>query len=318
MQRIKKIQKDLTDKHIDIISTSKYGWIDISQFSRKHISLLESLGVANQDILDALPPLQWPKIVVRKNYIFMTLLFPHQTSHGDVKAAEIDFFIFKDMLITCHFAELNTIKKIKQSWSHNIQDKKLATSEFPFIFEHLLIALYEYSLSMANHLGNEIDSLERTLTSAQLSNKSITQEIYRLARKSADLRQIVRNHEPLIQRVLGLLIARNDQKIPEEYYYQLSSYPQTLWAHLEAHQETIYALRQSYESLTAFELNQIIKTLTVISFVIAPMTLIASILGMNFLNIPYKNHPLGFIGSIILMVVLGIVLFLYLRRKRWI
>lgn len=318
MQRIKKIQKDLTDKHTSIISTAKYGWIDISQISRKQVPFLESLGIDIQDIMDALPPLQWPKIVVRKNYIFMTLLFPHQTSQGDIKASEIDFFIFKDMLITCHSDELRTIRKMNQSWMQNIHDKKLAASEFPFIFEHLLIALYEYSLSMANHLGNEIDGLERTLIDAQLSNKSITQEIYRLARKSADLRQIVRNHEPLIQRVLGLLIARNDQKIPEEYYYQLNSYPQTLWAHLEAHQETIYASRQSYESLTAFELNQIIKTLTVISFVIAPMTLIASIFGMNFINIPYKNHPLGFIGSIILMVVLGIILFLYLRRKRWI
>jgi magnesium transporter len=65
------------------------------------------------------------------------------------------------------------------------------------------------------------------------------------------------------------------------------------------------------------EQNAIIKTFTVASVALMPPTLIASIYGMNFHNMPELNETWGYPAALLLMVVSALLPIYYFKRKGW-
>ena len=65
------------------------------------------------------------------------------------------------------------------------------------------------------------------------------------------------------------------------------------------------------------EQNQIIKLFSVMAVLLMPPTLVASIYGMNFKHMPELDWPFGYPLALTLMVVSGLLPFLYFRRKGW-
>jgi len=73
---------------------------------------------------------------------------------------------------------------------------------------------------------------------------------------------------------------------------------------------------QLHFSATAHRTNQIMRILTVITAVFAPLTLVAGLWGMNFEHIPGARHPHGFVLMIATMAVLAAMLLLLLWIRR--
>ena len=86
---------------------------------------------------------------------------------------------------------------------------------------------------------------------------------------------------------------------------------------LQGQREVLNELQQTNDSLLSNKTNESMRTLTVMNFVIMPLTLIAGIFGMNatFMFI----HDLGdFFTIVACMLIIGILMFIYFRKKRWI
>jgi len=60
------------------------------------------------------------------------------------------------------------------------------------------------------------------------------------------------------------------------------------------------------------------KTLTVIATIMMPLTLIASIYGMNFKHMPEINSVYGYPFAIGIMVAITVSMLVFFRRKKWI
>ncbi|MBL8789083.1 MAG: magnesium transporter CorA family protein [Rhizobiales bacterium] len=69
--------------------------------------------------------------------------------------------------------------------------------------------------------------------------------------------------------------------------------------------------------MISIEQNGIIKIFTVASVVFLPPTLVASVYGMNFGNMPELQWDLGYPWAILLMVLSAILPFIYFKRKGW-
>jgi len=64
-------------------------------------------------------------------------------------------------------------------------------------------------------------------------------------------------------------------------------------------------------------MNQVMKTLTVVSTVFIPLTFLAGVYGMNFTYLPEKDWKYGYLYFwIFCIIVVGIMIF-YMRRKKW-
>ena len=69
--------------------------------------------------------------------------------------------------------------------------------------------------------------------------------------------------------------------------------------------------------LINIEQNGIIKIVSVLSVLIMPPTLVASIYGMNFRFMPELDSPFGYPGALLAMLVAAILPYLYFRRRGW-
>jgi magnesium transporter len=69
--------------------------------------------------------------------------------------------------------------------------------------------------------------------------------------------------------------------------------------------------------MVSIEQNNIIKIFAVLSVVLMPPTLVASIYGMNFRAMPELEWPWGYPAALVLMIVAGALPWLYFKWKRW-
>ncbi len=70
-------------------------------------------------------------------------------------------------------------------------------------------------------------------------------------------------------------------------------------------------------NMQSHRLNEVMKTLTILSGVFIPLTFLAGIYGMNFDNIPELHHEYGYFILLAVMVVVAIGCIVYFRRKNW-
>ena len=76
-------------------------------------------------------------------------------------------------------------------------------------------------------------------------------------------------------------------------------------------------LRDAYYASVMTSLNKVMKTFTAVATIILPLTLIASIYGMNFVNMPELKLEYGYFYVIIIMIITILVTVTYFWRKRW-
>lgn len=65
------------------------------------------------------------------------------------------------------------------------------------------------------------------------------------------------------------------------------------------------------------EQNEIVKIVSVLTVLLFPPTLVASIGGMNFSDMPGSDSPFGYPSTLLLMVLSALLPMIYVRLKRW-
>ncbi len=88
-------------------------------------------------------------------------------------------------------------------------------------------------------------------------------------------------------------------------------------SHAQRLESSIETAVQLHFSANSHRTNQVVRTLTVITAVFAPLTLIAGIWGMNFDRIPLAHHPHGFGIVVAAMGSLAAVLLAFFWTRRF-
>jgi len=168
------------------------------------------------------------------------------------------------------------------------------------------------TLSLISKLGIELELINRELFSKK-AEKTI--ERISLTRKNIiHLNTIFKPQLRLFQKFESGQIKGFAENM-EEYWGNILDYYQKMWDMIEDYEELIEGLAKTFDSLQTNRTNEIMKALTIISVVILPLTLIASLYGMN-IGLPGQNHPYFFwILMGFMVVVIGVLILLFKRRK---
>ena len=86
---------------------------------------------------------------------------------------------------------------------------------------------------------------------------------------------------------------------------------------IDTYRELLSSALDSYLSLQANQLNQLIKTLTLSSIILMACALVAGIYGMNFQFMPELGWRLGYPFALVLMLLIGIGMVTFFRSRRW-
>ena len=149
--------------------------------------------------------------------------------------------------------------------------------------------------------------------------REMVQEILVIKRNIVYFRKIMQSHQSIISKLIDqkLCLKPNDREI-KFFYHDLIDYLQDIWATLGSYQTTIDALEDTNNALVTFKLNDIMRTLTIFSVIVFPLTLMAAIFGMNVSHMPIAGTDLDFWKIISIMLFFSLVMFLYFKRKKWI
>jgi magnesium transporter len=86
---------------------------------------------------------------------------------------------------------------------------------------------------------------------------------------------------------------------------------------VDTHRDMLSEMLDIFQTNVSNQLNKIVKVLTLISVVFAPLTFIVGLYGMNFLYMPELKLPWGYPAVLIGMLVIGVTMVILFRRKEW-
>jgi len=289
-------------------------WVHFERTSEKELRVLrERFGFHPVDVSAVPPPLQRPKVVFRDGYIFMILPFPlFDYRTRIINASEVDFFIAKDRLVTVNSDGLPAIQQVFDKFA----DKNAKRQDIAHVLLELLNTLLESQFPVLMHLSQDIDEIEKGLFRPDQHEAIL--ELLRIKTNIVNVRKAMQGHKKIIRN----LITQSEGILPigrlEEYYNRLVDYTKEIWDELEVQRDTINALHETHTSLIENRTNEVMKTLTVFSVIIFPLTLVATLFSMSVGGLPWHNDPSGFLYVVIVLTLFGLLLFLYFKRKRWI
>ena len=100
------------------------------------------------------------------------------------------------------------------------------------------------------------------------------------------------------------------------YFDDLTDASERIWDVLENFKEIVEALESSNESVLSHRLNDVLRVLTAFSVVVLPLTLIASIWGMN-VHVPGEGNVAAFWLILAAMAALLVGMVVYFRNRGW-
>jgi magnesium transporter len=86
---------------------------------------------------------------------------------------------------------------------------------------------------------------------------------------------------------------------------------------VETYRDVLSGMLENHLSLLTTRLNEVMKVLTVISTIFIPLTFITGIYGMNFRFMPELEWRWGYPLALLAMAGIGVALYFYYRRKKW-
>lgn len=255
------------------------------------------------------------KLDIYKNYIFAIFNFPSYDSKSKkVSISKLDIFIGKNFLITIHRENLNVLgeffKKVKNS--PRLREEWLGKGADFMLFK-ILQELYKTALRpVTDILSARLTAMEKNVY--EIDRRDI-EELAALRRNILSMRRLVDPQRSLVSSLgsVKVELIRNEYN---PYFDDIRDFLDKIWVRLENYRDTIDGLYETNESLMAYKTNEIIKILTVISVSLMPLTLLASIYGMN-ISLPLANrqHYIWIIFGGLAVVMISLAYFL--KKKRW-
>lgn len=294
-------------------------WTYVTKTSAPILAQLKKeYGFSSEDLRDVPPPLQRQKVVMRPDYLFMILLFPVYIKETcETRISEIDFFISKKFIVSINQgAELVPLRKFFHKCFEDKTEsvKWLKEGSAGILFE-ILKRLQENCFPMLVHISNDIDEIHHRLF-RDYEHTTIN-KILQIKTNITDFRRTAWGDEEIIKK----LIAKGKWIIPvsiAKKFDEIIEDADEAWGLLQTLTDSIDALHKTNESLISFRASEIIKTLTIFSVIVFPLTLLAAIFGMNVSDMPLINVDFGFWKILILMGAGAVSMLLYFKWRKWI
>jgi magnesium transporter len=307
-------------KYFQEVAQNGLVWINVSRQHEKELSELgKRFGFNKADLAEALPPLQRPKIVKRGHYYFIILHFPvFNRENKRLGFTEVDIFLSPTFLVTLHDGSLPAVELFFADCKKNVDIRqRFFEGTSAHLFLEVWFRLCEAIFPSLLHISADINSVDKTLFGHAGEDRRVAKEILRLKTNIVTFRRTMQGHRTVLDRLV--IYGGHDLRIVnyQAYITSLRENTTEIWHMLESQKESINALHETNESILSLRTTDVMKTLTIISVLTFPLTLLATILAIRAPGTPFVDHPWGFV-IIMSAAVLGAATMLFaFKRKRW-
>ncbi len=295
-------------------------WINVERPTRRELDyLLSQFGFHPLDLDDCLSRIQRPKIDEYEEYLFVVFHFPlFRKEAGVTVASQVSVFIGENYLVTVHDGVLKPLVKLFADCRANeaIRDANMKSSGY--LLYRITDMLVDYCLPIANKIMQNLETAEDEIFD--------TRKIGRVVRELSLLRRDIISNRRVIwsmKAVIGSLEHKTERYTTENlevFWGDVIDHADKTWDTLDECKEIVEGLHAAQSSLSSHHINETMRILTVITTTMMPLTLVASIYGMN-VALPKIGHESSFASfAIILSVMVAAILLMlaFFRSRRWI
>jgi magnesium transporter len=294
-------------------ATDKVLWLDIEKPTPQDLALLqEGFGFHPLSIEDVAQQHSTPKLDEYDTYVFQVVMVPQPNGgHDRAQLFEVEVFYLPGTLVT---VRERTWPALDALWEAVRRDPVRELGKGAQVLYHNIVdrAVDAY-WPLLEAMDERVEHLERQVLQAR-GQDSTLQDLFHLRRSVRHLLRAARMQRESVQR----LAAGNVRSLKKETCYQFRDvHDHLLLIHdtLDDHRETLSGLRDTYIGVISNRMNQIMKTLTVFSAILLPLTFLTGLWGMNFPGLPLSKEPGGFWVVVgVCLAVTSLLLWVMFRR----
>ena len=301
------------------IVTQKTNWINIHGLN--NIELVQSVGnyfkIDNYMLADILNTTKRTKLEEQQEVLFFNIksLLPKENSDS-LQTEQISFLIKEGILISFQEKRSDFFTHIRErirSHSGIVRTKKA-----DFLLYVLLDAVME---NFYITLEYEEDKVEELINLSKNSDNPIILE--RIEKHRDNYNFLKRSIIPLRDSLYDIKSIKDDNVfnlIENEnfsFFSRLYQKSLELLEQIESDMSALDSASNLFFSAQTHKMNEIMKTLTIVSAIFIPLTFIVGVYGMNFENMPELEYPYGYHTVIGIMVLMGIGMLIYFKKRRW-
>jgi magnesium transporter len=304
---------------VETIDGEGLRWVNIERPTQLEMSWLEGRFEFHPlDLEDVLSRNQRPKIDEYDSYLFIVLHFPvFDRSVGRLNVGELDIFVGRDFLVTIPNQALQPVEYLFERCRAKEELREQHFSKGSgYLLYRIVDDSFDYCFPMLRKIGNKLDAVEDEIFEGR--SEEVVRDLSNVKQEIINFRKVVRPQRSVLRDLENsrqAFLAPTEGEL-EVYFDDIVDSHERIWDMLENYKEVVEGLEDTNESVLSHRVNDILRFLTAISVIILPLTLIASLWGMN-VGVPGEGDSEDFYVIVGAMAVLLVAMFTYFRRRGW-
>jgi magnesium transporter len=289
-------------------------WIDLDhEQSPEMDALLEELGLHPLTIEDIWTDNPSPKLESFPSYVYMCAHTLRREKDALIHC-ELDLVLSETFVITHDYT-----KGVTSAVAEDLQRSPRLLVRGPAWVAHAVLdKLVDAYLPIIDAFDDDIETLEDDVLAkaGTPEGTAVLARILGLKRSLQALRRV-----SVHQRELLLRLSRGEFGVfPAEmlpYLRDVHDHFVRVGDLADSYRDLVTSALDAYLSVQSNRMNEIMKTLTLISTVMLPLTFIAGVYGMNFEHMPELKWQLGYPFALGIMAIVAVFAVVWFRYRRW-
>ena len=305
-----------SEPNVEVVEHAGLRWINIENPGAVERAWLEEhFEFHALDYEDVASRNQRPKIDEYPDYLFIVLHFPaFDKLVGRLNTAELDMFVGQDFLVTLPNRAIPPVDFLFETCesSEEMRDGLMSKGSGYLLYK-IVDDSFDYCFPMLRKMGNKLERLEEDIFEGR--SEEVVRDISNAKQEIINFRKIIRPQRPVL-RDLERTKQRYLAAEMDIYFDDIVDASERIWDMLENYKEVVEALEDTNESVLSHRVNDVLRYLTAFSVVVLPLTLIASVFGMN-VRVPGEGDTTAFWVILASMVAMLAAMLGYFRRRGW-
>ncbi len=290
-------------------------WININGLHE--VDIIEKLGkeynIHPLVLEDILHTDQRPKIEDFDDYLFIiSKMLSYDEGEQRIQTEQFSLILGPNYIITFQEKDGDVFDSIRERLRK--QKGRLRREGPDYLAYTLIDAIVDHYFIILEKIDERMEQLEEELT--KNPGPETMQNIHHLKRELIFLRKSV---WPL-REVVGILEREELRLIQEKttiFFRDVYDHTIHVIDTIETFRDMVSGMLDLYLSNISNRMNEVMKVLTIIATIFIPLTFIAGIYGMNFEFIPELKWHWGYPLVWVVMIVIGVLMLIYFKKKRW-
>jgi magnesium transporter len=291
-------------------------WVRIRGLENRGLiaSVLDILGVPSVLRAPLLEVPQRPQVDCLNSAVLVVIhRLGFSATPGDLISEQVGLLLLPGLLITVEEVARGEAFPELSEWILSGQGV-VEDSDLDDILHFLIDDILDDIFPILETITHRLDALEESVL--RRPKPKLLRQTFRYR---GNLRTIRSQIWPLRHQI-QILLREHQTLLGKEAlggFHEMGELVQLLYENCEMLRNQCDAITQAYSVGVGNRMNQVMKTLTILTSIFAPLTFIAGIYGMNFDNMPELKWKSGYFIVLIIMFVVALLQVYWLWKRGW-